>query len=90
MRITLAEVEAVLRNEDIEGLVESGAPRDEYDSEAREIAGALASLSSGEFTETNITAIIALVWAKSFNRSEPEIRQRIPAFQRIAHLLCKS
>jgi hypothetical protein len=89
MRVSRSDVEAALKEEDIEGLVESGAPSDEYNSEARKIADALASLDPGEFTETNITAIIALSWAKSFNRSENEIRQRMPAFQRIAHILHK-
>jgi len=84
MTITLANIEAALRTEDIEGLIELGAPSDEYNDEARNIAYNLASLPSDQLTESNIVAAISLEWAKSFNRSVQEIEQRMPAFRRIA------
>jgi hypothetical protein len=87
MQTSFEDIEALLRAEDIEGLIASGAPEDEYDSEAKQIASAVASLNANEFTQANITAIIALAWAKSFNQSEQEIKQRMPAFERISHIL---
>ena len=85
MNITFKNIAEALRSEDIEGLIELGAPSDEYDSEAREVASALASLTKNQITEANILAIIALEWAKSFNRSAQEIQQRMPAFRKIAY-----
>lgn len=84
MPITLINIEDALRTEDIEGLIASGAPSDEYNSEAEKIAAALASLQNNQLTESSIIAVLALEWAKSFNRSVQEIEQRMPAFRRIA------
>ena len=77
----------LLRSEDIEGLIASGAPADEYASEAREIASMLASLAESDLNEKVITDIISRIWAKSFNRSPEEIQQRTSAFRRIAQQL---
>jgi hypothetical protein len=41
--ISVSAVREVLRSEDIEGLLELGAPRDEYADEARRVISALAS-----------------------------------------------
>ncbi len=87
MTISLVDIVESLRKEDIEGLLALGAPGDEYDSEAKEIFLALETLNQEQLTEANIVGIIALAWAKSFNRSPQEIEQRLPAFQRIAMYL---
>jgi len=87
MAISLANVDEALREEDIEGFITLGAPGDEYSHEAQEITAALASLRVDQLTEANIVAILALVWAKAFNRSPQEIKQRIPAFQHVANRL---
>lgn len=84
MAITLASISEALRTEDVEGLIASGAPSDEYDSEARNILSVLTSLENNQLTESSIISILALEWAKSFNRSAQEIEQRMPAFTRIA------
>ena len=80
-------VEEMLRLEDIESLIESGAPDDEYDSEAAEIAEALNALKGDRFTEDNIISIVAHVWAKMFNLDEDDIKKRMPAFQNVAQRL---
>ena len=80
-------VEEMLRLEDIESLIESGAPDDEYDSEAAEIAEALNALKGDRFTEDNIISIVAHVWAKMFNLDEDDIKKRMPAFQNVAQSL---
>lgn len=87
MTISLATIEAALRAEDIESLIEAGAPDDEYNSEAKKIAAALSSLAGNQLTEANIVAVIALAWAKAFNRSSQEIEMRMDAFHRIARRL---
>jgi len=87
MAISISQISSALRAEDIEGLIALGAPGDEYAHEAQEISSALMSLNSVRQTIDTIVAIIALVWAKSFNRSSEEINERIPAFRRIAQQL---
>jgi hypothetical protein len=84
MAISPVIIDQALQKEDVEGLIEMGAPGDEYVSEAQEIAEAVASMSAGQLTAQNIVAVISLVWAKSFNRSAEEIKERLPAFHRIA------
>lgn len=78
------EIQRIFRVADVEGLIADGAPDDEYDSEAVEVAEALAALKKEDLTEKNISAIISLVWARSFNRGEEEIEMRLPAFREIA------
>ena len=87
MTVPIADINAVLREEDVEGFIAQGAPGDEYDSEAQEIASALALLNEGQITEANVAAIVALVWAKSFDRSSQEIEMRMSVFRRIAQRL---
>jgi hypothetical protein len=84
MAIKPEKIAAILRNEDIEGLIALGAPADEYDSEAEKIAKTIAGWPAGELTQANISALIALLWAKSFNRTAQEIEQRMPAFMHIS------
>lgn len=81
--ISQAKIETILREADIEGFIESGAPDDEYDSEAKEIARALNRLKDSQFTEDNIISIVIRVWAKMFNLDEGDIQKRMPAFQSV-------
>ena len=84
MSITLEKTKTAFKEEDIEGLIELGAPDDEYDSEAEQTLAAVRRLSDDERTKANITSIIALIWAKSFNRGSEEIAERMPAFENVA------
>lgn len=82
-----SKIKHILRDEDIEGLIETGAPEDEYDSEASIIAMEIASLGRDQATLPNFTAIIAAIWAKAFNLDGEGIGKRIAAFQRVASKL---
>lgn len=84
MNISLAYVERELRLEDIEGLIEAGAPDNEYDSEAKELADALATLANERLTGENVVAIISLIWARSFNLDDVDLEKRLSAFHRVA------
>jgi hypothetical protein len=87
MLVSAEKIRDALRAEDIEGLIELGAPSDEYDDEATQIAEAVAELPEGKVSAENIIAIIALIWAKSFDRSSDEIAKRLPAFSRVIQRL---
>lgn len=88
MNILLTHVQTTLRLEDIEGYIKiHGAPDDEYDSEAKELASALATLSEDKLTEETIVAVISLIWEKSFNLDVSDIKKRLAAFHRVARKL---
>ena len=85
--ISFATINAAFIEEDLEGLIEDGAPLDEYSSEAQSVAEALAKIPMEKITVSVVAATIALVWAKSFDRSAAEMAQRLPACQRLAEKL---
>ncbi len=89
MIITSAGVENLLRSEDIEGLISSGAPADEYDSEAQNISDALSVLPQHECTQNNILAIIAAIWQKSFGLSAQDLEKRMPELREVVEQLTK-
>ncbi len=74
----------ILHEEDIEGLIALGAPDDEYDDEAAQIAEAISKLDVAVRTQNNIAAIIALAWARSFDHSPEAIKLRSAAFTHAA------
>ena len=82
-------IDSILQAEDIEGLLELGAPKDEYSSEAAEIKCSLETLNPSDTTEDRISALVVSVWAKAFNLSGEEIEKRSPAFRRVARELLK-
>ncbi len=51
MNISFAVIKAALVAEDMEGLIASGAPDDEYDAEAEKIAASIAKLKSSQRSE---------------------------------------
>lgn len=83
MQISHNKIDLILQEEDIEGHIADGAPKDEYASEALEIANALSLLTKEQFVEENILAIISLVWARSFNLEKDDINLRLPAFRKV-------
>lgn len=83
----IVDIDNVLRHEDIEGLLELGAPEDEYSHVARIMADVLSSADTSTLTENDITAIISQVWARHFDLSVEDIGGRLPAMQRVAHQL---
>ena len=80
-------IDNILIQEDIEGFIEAGAPADEYQVEAAQIAAAISLLAEEEFREENILAIISLVWIKSFELSEGDVALRLPALRRVTQAI---
>jgi hypothetical protein len=78
----------LLRQEDIEGLLSTGAPHDEYVLEAEMIANRIAEAESKtpghKVTRKETEAIISAVWRETFGLSEDQLRQRHRAFQSVA------
>jgi hypothetical protein len=90
MRITKSDIETVLNEEDIEGLLKFGAPNDEYSDEARMIASILQSSGDSSLLEDRTSDIVCQVWTESFGPfSEDDIRKRLRTFQNVAHRICK-
>lgn len=87
MRITTADINALLVQEDVEGLINAGAPSDEYSDEAAQIAAALLQLDREQLTEDIVLSIVSLVWIKSFELSEQDMTLRIPALERVTRLM---
>lgn len=79
-------VENILREEDIEGLIQLGAPADEYDLEARAIAAAISRLG-GQATEEQVAQAVRDIWKEFFDLSTEDLEARGEAFRRVAHRL---
>jgi hypothetical protein len=78
-------ISTVLRDEDIEGFIENGAPKDEYEPEAdriRDLIGRQASPSVDE-----VCAIVRNVWAELFELDDNDLVKRADAFRRAAEKL---
>ena len=90
MNISHENIERELRREDIEGFLETGAPEDEYASEAREIALSLTKIPINIRYEDSIIEIMSNIWASNFDLSEQDITLRLPAIQRVARRLIQS
>ena len=84
------KIKDIFHDADIEGLIANGAPNNEYDSEALEALRAISALRQEKVTEDNLAAVIGLIWARSFNRDENEMKMRLPAIHRIAQKLLNS
>lgn len=82
--VPVSVIDDALRAEDVEGLLELGAPRDEYSHEAKTIASELDELTTGAASEENIAGVIAKVWAKSFELSDEDLDKRYTALHRVA------
>jgi hypothetical protein len=89
MKITAQTIASFLRQADIEGYIELGAPADEYDSEAAALALAFAELNNEEITVENITAIVAQAWKESFNLGESDLKMRQSYIQNFAEAIVK-
>jgi len=84
MGIEVSVIEDALRAEDVEGLLELGAPRDEYSHEAEKIASELHAFAPSDATEDRVADVIANVWANSFELSQADIEKRQTALHRVA------
>jgi hypothetical protein len=83
-------INELLRYEDVEGLLSTGAPDHEYESEAEMIADRVgeAEQRSGEkITREEIERIVAVVWKEMFSLSDEDAGRRKEAFSTIASRL---
>ena len=81
--ITLEKIEVALRKADIEGVLKGGAPQDEYDAEAAEIAEALAGIRGADLSEDRVLQIVCDIWTKSFGHEFHETEKIKPVFQKL-------
>ncbi len=75
---------SILREEDIEGLLALGAPEDEYDDEAQQIAEYLASNGKGVDGVTRVEEALTSVLSASFDWDDDEIEHRAEALKAAA------
>ncbi|MBS1853543.1 MAG: hypothetical protein JST79_21810 [Acidobacteria bacterium] len=80
----MTSIANILREEDIEGFIQLGAPSDEYNSEASKIATAICRLGN-DFSEAQVAKVLEEVWKDSFGLlSTEDIEARRTAFQCVA------
>ncbi len=84
MHVTSYDINAVLISEDLEGLVRLGAPKTEYEAEAKAIEKAIIKIPAGEINTKTIVAIITFVWEKKFSLTEEELKRRMSGFEKVA------
>ena len=80
-------IREILNREDIEGLLELGAPADEYSTEAELISQAIEN-GQVEPQEEKLNKLLREIWQKMFGPfSEGEIKKRQSALERVARQL---
>lgn len=87
MQIIVSSIDTILVQEDIEGFIEAGAPVDEYQDEAAQIAAAITLMTAENFDKDNILAVVSLVWMRSFGLGEEDVALRLPALRRVAQAI---
>jgi hypothetical protein len=84
------QIDEILRSLDIEGLIELGAPTDEYISESKDIEMAIKLLRKEDSNEESLVKIIQAIWMKNFGPfSDNDIELRMPEFRKLAYWLLK-
>ncbi|MDX1950148.1 MAG: hypothetical protein SFT90_06595 [Rickettsiales bacterium] len=78
MNISLKQTENLLIKYDIEGLIEAGAPDDEYSNEANQIHQGLNELTQENHNYEAVLSLISLIWAKNFELDTNNFKQRLP------------
>jgi hypothetical protein len=76
MRLTTEHINSILINEDIEGLIELGAPEDEYYDEAAQLLAAI-NVYDGDLDDNAISALLTIIWTKSFGLDQEELSKRL-------------
>lgn len=87
MQLTTENINRILVQHDIEGLIEAGAPIDEYTDEAAQIAATLTLLNREELTEEIVLSTVSLIWLKSFELESHDMELRLPALRQVAQEL---
>ena len=89
MEQILGVIEQILREEDVEGYIESGAPSDEYSSEAEEIMRFFQLPTVAPLTEGDVFERLLQIWEENFNLADEELRLRHPALLRVTKRIMK-
>lgn len=84
MEFTKKMINALLTEQDIEGLVAGGGNAYEYADEAEVIALALSFLDESELTQENVQDLLTEVWAESFELDDEGIDLRATRFEKAA------
>ena len=76
-------IRRILIEEDIEGLIEMGAPRDEYDPEVSRIEGRIQRLPNPD--EDAVIGVVEAVWNEMFGPFDSsDTLQRVDSIRRLA------
>ena len=89
MNVDYDSLDELFRMQDIEGLIASGAPDDEYEPEVERIFAALEALPRAEATVSRLVDIFCDVYRQMFGWSEEQMRRRCPDFEEIAEKVIK-
>jgi hypothetical protein len=84
MDIDYAAISKLFRRADIDGLIASGAPDDEYEPEVDRIAAAIEDLPRDQASVAAIAEIFATVWAQMCGGSQEQMKRRRVEFDEIA------
>ena len=84
MNIDYAAIDELFRLHDIDGLIASGAPEDEYEPEVDRIFLALEALPREQATVPALVNIFEGVWKQMFGETGASIVRRRPDFEEIA------
>ena len=74
----------ILAEADIEGLIKAGAPRDEYDAEARDVAFQWQQHQE-QLSEDAVYNWLRISWARSFDLDDNDLVKRDDALRAAAH-----
>lgn len=84
MEIHVSMVENALRSADVEGLLELGAPADEYDFVAQVVHRALSELSVDEIMLESVMSVLQMTWRESFDLGAADLQKRDAALKALA------
>ena len=87
MTVDWESLDELLRLQDIEGLIASGAPDDEYEPEIDDLLDRLEEIPAGMASQVAIVSIFEDVWRQKFSSTEQMLDQRRPHFVEIADKL---
>lgn len=76
------EINSILQNEDIEGFIENGAPKDEYIDEATTMNNLINKIPLDNIQQKDIFSFLKSIWEESFNLSPDDIARRKEALER--------
>ncbi len=86
MAALLKEYKDLFAEHDVEGLIGEGAPRDEYDQEATDVAQKLQDLKSAgtKLDHAVVLNVLMEIWGKSFNLKSAELETRREKLTKLA------